>query len=102
LGDQGDRRRHVIRLAHHIDLAAELRPDPRAEQAVIVDDKDPRPGATGGGHGHARAGRLGWRFPASRGIASDTSVPSPGALRTGTEPPWRGTRGRGGAARTLP
>jgi hypothetical protein len=43
--DSGDRRLHVIGLADDLDLIAELGPDARPEQAVIVDDEDPRPGA---------------------------------------------------------
>ena len=92
LGDQRDRGLDVVRLTHELDLVTELGPDPGPEQAVVIDEEDPRlvPGhGAGGWRGHAR---LGWRSPAARGMVSDTSVPSPCALRTVADPPRRAIR----------
>src|SRR6266702_4036282 len=89
LGDQCDRRFHIVRLSHDLDLVAEFGPDPGAEQAVIVDDEDPRPAAARCGHAGCCHARLGSRCPAARGMVRDTSVPSPSVLRTVAEPPWR-------------
>src|SRR6516165_1971175 len=89
-GDQLDRGLHVVRLAHHVDLPAELGADPGAEQAMVVDQDDPR-GA------HVRP--AGWAT--ARGIFSDTLVPSPGAVLTVAVPPRRAIRPWMDSARPL-
>ena len=87
LVDHLDRRAHVIRLAHHLYPVADLGADPRAEQAVIVDEHDTRQRPGLGIH------RLPPPFAsadaADRGIVKVTFVPSPTADCTAAEPPWR-------------
>src|SRR6185437_15581556 len=98
LGDHLDRGLDVVGLADHLDLVAELGPDAGPEQAVVIDDHDPGPATAA----HPRVARrcCSWhvhvlldsplaRFPAERGMVSDTSVPWPGALRTRADPPRR-------------
>src|SRR5215467_7098166 len=88
-GDPGDGRLDVLRLAYHVDAVPELGPDPGPEQGVIVNDEDPRLTCVWSTHFW-----LGSRFPAARGMVSDTSVPSPCVLRMAAEPPWRAIRAR--------
>src|SRR5262249_60184675 len=65
----------------------QLAPAPGPEQAVVLTDEHPRP-------------RHAWlRVVAARGIVSDPSVPSPGALRTLARPPRRAIRARTDSAR---
>ena len=75
-GDQVDRGLHVVRLAHHVNLLAQLGADPGAEQPVVVDQHHPR-------RAHVRP------TGAVRDICSVTLVPSPGALVTVAVPPRR-------------
>src|SRR5262249_60224861 len=83
-GDPVDGRRHVFCLADDLHLVAKLGPDPGPEQAVVVHDEHPRPRLAG----HAWLGVV-----AARGMDSDTSGPSPGALRTLATPPRRAIPG---------
>src|SRR4051794_35061164 len=89
--DPGDRLVHRARLAHHVDVRAQLGPYARTEHRVVVDQEDGEPAVLhryGLGHGvvsFARAVTL----SLDAGMVSRTSVPSPGALRISARPPWR-------------
>src|SRR5580700_9117935 len=100
LGDPGNRGLDVVRLADHLHSAAELRPDPRPEQGMIVDDEHAWPVAGRSGHAGGRGGGgvIGGGggggggaglAPTARGRVSLTSVPSPGTLRRLAAPPLR-------------
>ena len=100
-GDPVNRGLDVLGLPHHLHLVAELGPDPGPEEGVVIDDEHARfaayrPGTAGNGHA-----RLGWRLTARRGMCRDTSVPSPGALRTVAEPPRRRIRAHTDSASPL-
>ena len=79
LTDELDRRPGLVGLAHDLDGVAQLGPDPGPEHGVVLDQEDPGPP---GAHGS----------PGRRGMASCTSVPSPGAERITAVPPKRATR----------
>jgi hypothetical protein len=79
--DARDRRLDIRCFADYIDLVAELSPDARAKQVVIIDDEDSRPSRLLRTPGGAQV-RLRWRSRAVLGIVNDTSVPSPLTVRT--------------------
>src|SRR6516164_6054678 len=89
--DRGDRRHHIVGLAHDLHVVTEFGPHPGPEQPVVIHDEHPRPGAA-----HA------WLASVTlRGMVRDTSVPSPGALRMAALPPRRDILARTDSASPL-
>src|ERR1700722_18382125 len=102
--DQLDGRGDVIGLAHDLDLPAELGPHPRAEQAVVIDQDDPRRAlvaAVGRAHRRRPSAAAGPAGARPRAIVSVTFVPSPSVDCTVALPPCLSIRPRMDSATPL-
>src|SRR3984957_15372175 len=102
--DQLDGGGDVIGLAHDLDLPAELGPHPRAEQAVVIDQDDPRHAlvaAVGRAHRRRPSAAAGPAGARPRAIVSVTFVPSPSVDCTVALPPCLSIRPRMDSATPL-
>ena len=85
-----DGRRHLVRLADHVDRVAQLGPHPGPEDGMVLDQEEARPPRPPGPDARTAHQATGSR----RGMDSSTSAPWPGAERMTAEPPDRVMRAR--------